>query len=144
MEELLNYLKELVGLMGFEDYSVSYDDIAGRYLVFINDDYKIKTNLPNFVSALDYVFRAKAAQHGEFKLVLVDVNNYRKERENIIIEIAKGAARKAATTKEEVSLPAMNGYERRIIHMELASRPDVCTESIGEGKERYVIVRPIE
>ena len=76
-------------------------------------------------------------------VVFVDVNSYRKERENIILELARGAARKAAGTKTDITLPPMNAYERRLIHSELASRPDIKTESVGEGKERYVVVKPI-
>ena len=38
----------------------------------------------------------------------------------------------------------MNSYERRIIHVELASRPDVATESVGLGRARYVVIRPID
>ncbi len=144
MEELQNYLKKFIELMGFGDFSVSYDESTGRYLVFINDDYHIKKNLPVLVSNIDHLFRLAAGRYGIEKLILVDVNNYRRERENIIVELAKGAARKAAATKAEIPLPAMNAYERRLVHMELASRPDVCTESIGEGKNRYVVIRPIE
>ncbi|TSC82531.1 MAG: spoIIIJ-associated protein, partial [Parcubacteria group bacterium Gr01-1014_19] len=84
-----------------------------------------------------------AKKHGIEANLFVDINNYRKERENLIVEIAKAAARKVTMTKAEVKLPAMNSYERRLIHMELSTRPDVKSESMGEGKERYVIVRPI-
>ena len=37
----------------------------------------------------------------------------------------------------------MNSYERRLVHVELAIHPDVTTESIGAGKNRYVIIKPI-
>ena len=33
----------------------------------------------------------------------------------------------------------MNAYERRLVHTELATRPDVKTESIGEGSERHIV-----
>ena len=38
----------------------------------------------------------------------------------------------------------MNSYERRLVHVELAVHPSVTTESAGEGRERYVIIKPIE
>ena len=37
----------------------------------------------------------------------------------------------------------MNSYERRLVHTALAIHPDVTTESVGEGKERYVVIKPI-
>ena len=84
-----------------------------------------------------------AEKCGVAESVFIDVNNYRKEREKIIIELAKAAARKVAATQKEVSLPVMNAYERRLVHLELSSRPDVATESVGEAKERYVVVKPL-
>ena len=74
--------------------------------------------------------------------VLVDINDYRKDRESLIIKLARVAARKAVATKERVPLPSMNAYERRIVHTELSMRPDVETESDGEDRERHVVVRP--
>ena len=36
----------------------------------------------------------------------------------------------------------MSSYERRIVHMQLASRKDVLTESIGQEPERKVVIKP--
>jgi spoIIIJ-associated protein len=36
----------------------------------------------------------------------------------------------------------MNAYERRIVHMNIADDKRVETESIGEGEDRKVIVKP--
>jgi len=74
---------------------------------------------------------------------MLDVNNYRRQREDLIVELAKAAARKVAATQTEISLPPMNAYERRLIHAELAERPDLKTESKGEGKERAVVIKPL-
>jgi len=38
----------------------------------------------------------------------------------------------------------MNSYERRLVHMEIASNPDLKTESVGIGKTRHVVIKPIE
>ena len=78
------------------------------------------------------------------EIIFLDINNYRQERETLIAELSRAAAKKAVATKGEISLPAMNSYERRLVHMALALHPEVKTESAGEGKERYVIIRAIE
>jgi len=36
----------------------------------------------------------------------------------------------------------MSAYERRIVHLELAERKDITTESTGEEPERRVVIRP--
>ena len=143
MEELQNNLKKLIELMGFEDFSLNCDVEGNRFSLFVNEGEGFKKMLPLFVTNLDHLVKLMAKKQESEPAVFIDINNYRKEREGIILEIARGAARKVVATKEEITLPTMNAYERRLIHMELASRPDIKTESMGEGKNRYVVVKPI-
>ncbi len=137
-------IKKIIELMGFEDFRVEIRPEERRGLIFIYDSVNlVKENLPTIVESINHLTGMMAKKHNE-QAIFFDVNNYRQERENLISELAKAAAKKAATTKEKISLPAMNSYERRIVHVALATRPDVKTESAGQGKERYVIVMPIE
>ena len=128
--------------MGFEDFSVEDNNEGKRVSVLIIDDKFFKDALPYFVSDLNYLVRLITRKEN-WEDVLIDVNNYLKEREGLILELARAAARKAAATKEEISLPPMNSYERRLVHTELAGRPDLKTESAGEGKDRYVVIKPL-
>ncbi|MCX6702343.1 MAG: hypothetical protein NTW60_00510 [Candidatus Wolfebacteria bacterium] len=143
MEELQNDLKKLIEMIGFRDFSVNLEPESSRISVFFESNDYIKDNLPSIVASFNLLVKLMAKKRNPESIVFVDVNSYRKERENIILELARGAARKAAGTKTEITLPPMNAYERRLIHSELASRPDIKTESVGEGKERYVVVKPI-
>ena len=101
-----------------------------------------KENIPTLVLNIERLARLMAKQL-ELPPAIIDVNYYKKEREGLIIKLARAAARKAAATGEPVDLPHMNAYERRLVHTELAVRPDVETESSGEGRVRHVVVRPI-
>lgn len=130
-------------MIGFRDFSVNLEPESSRISVFFESNDYIKDNLPSIVASFNLLVKLMAKKRNPESIVFVDVNSYRKERENIILELARGAARKAAGTKTEITLPPMNAYERRLIHSELASRPDIKTESVGEGKERYVVVKPI-
>lgn len=143
MDQLQENLQKIVEMMGFRDYSLNYDEASSRISIFIGDREVSEKNLPVLVSSFDHLIKLVAKKISGERPIFVDINNYRRERENIILELARGAARKAVATKEEVALPMMNAYERRLIHAELASRPDIKTESVGEGKERYVVVKPI-
>lgn len=142
MEEFTNHLKELVSLMGFGEAVFEEGTSHELVSIIINDSFLTPERVPDLVLNLNRVSRLIAKRLGVNPLI-VDVNNYRKERENLIVELARAAARKAVAAKESVSLPTMNAYERRLVHTELAMRPDVTTESVGEGRDRYVIVKVV-
>ncbi len=72
----------------------------------------------------------------------LDVNDYKKKKSEYLRETARTTADEVALTKNEKELPAMSSYERRIIHLELAGRNDVTTESLGQEPERRVIIKP--
>lgn len=72
----------------------------------------------------------------------LDINDYKKKKIEYLKELARSTADEVALTKKEKMLPAMLAYERRIIHMELAGRGNVTTESVGEEPERKLIIRP--
>lgn len=139
-----NFLTKLIELMGFSDYKLDVDAEHHHARLFIhNDPGLIKENLPAMVENFNLLLQLFARKNNE-QPVFLDINNYRSERENLIIELVRAAARKVVATKREISLPAMNSYERRLAHLELAHHPDVFTESVGKGKGRYVVVKPIK
>ena len=72
----------------------------------------------------------------------LDINDYKKKKLDYLKEMARSLADEVVLTKKEKVLPAMSAYERRIIHLELAGRSDVTTESIGEEPERKVVINP--
>jgi len=72
----------------------------------------------------------------------LDINNYKKKKIEYLKELARDLANEVALTKRERQLPAMPAYERRVIHLELAGRSDVTTESLGQEPERKIIIRP--
>ena len=144
IETVKDIIKKLFELGGFNDFSIDADVEGKRISIFIHD-FDIKDLLPKII--LDFERIAKLAlkkiDPTSIDNLVLDMNNYRREREHLIAELAKAAARKVLMNKQEVQLPAMNAYERRIVHMELASRPDVKTESAGLGPERHIVVKPI-
>ena len=144
MENLETLIKKIIELMGFSDFRVDVKSDQRRGSVFIYDNPTlVKENLPVLVESVNHILQMITKKNLE-PPVFFDVNNYRQERENLIAELARAAAKKVLQTKKRVSLPAMNSYERRLVHVELAIHPEVTTESIGAGKERYVVVKPID
>ncbi|MDP4007111.1 MAG: R3H domain-containing nucleic acid-binding protein [bacterium] len=78
---------------------------------------------------------------GEPVYVALDINDYQKNKERYVRELARTTADEVSLLKTPKELPAMSPAERRIVHMELQERSDIETESAGEGEERRVIIR---
>lgn len=80
---------------------------------------------------------------GENFIFNLDINDYKKKKEKHLMEIAQSLADWVALEKKEKELPPMPAYQRRIIHLALAKREDVQTESKGEEPERRVVIKPV-
>lgn len=96
------------------------------------------------LSALQHILRLLIRRKTDEKFkFLVDVNRYLQAKSDSISEIAWEAAKQAINERKPVVLRPMSAYERRLVHLELSENENVKTESIGEGKERKVVVRPV-
>lgn len=72
----------------------------------------------------------------------LDINDYKKKKQEYLREMARSVADEVSLTKKEKILSPMPAYERRIIHLELAGREDVVSESMGQEPERRVVIKP--
>ena len=62
----------------------------------------------------------------------LDVNDYKKQREESLQELARGMAEQTLSSKNSIALRPMSSYERRIVHMEIAKHPELITGSLGD------------
>lgn len=76
----------------------------------------------------------------EYYKVTIDTEDYRKKREEALINLAHGLAKKVIRTRKEIVLEPMKPYERRIIHTALQNYNKVKTHSIGEEPNRKLVV----
>jgi spoIIIJ-associated protein len=95
------------------------------------------------LSALQHLLRVLMRKKSEDRINFnVDVNGYREDQRQSIVDLAHEIANKVSQEKKAVVLRPMNAYERRIVHVELAKMDDIRTESIGEGDDRKVVIKP--
>lgn len=74
--------------------------------------------------------------------VAVNIGDYLQKREEQLQKLALNLAMKAKFSQEQQIIPNLTAAERRIIHLALADRPDVVTQSEGEGKLRQLTIKP--
>ena len=95
------------------------------------------------VDALQLLANQAAGQLSDDPVrVVIDVEGNADAREDRLSGLAEKVARRARETGRSVRLDAMNGRDRRIIHLALRDEDDIATMSTGEGRYRQVIVVP--
>lgn len=149
-KKLEDTVNELISKMGFQaEVSVQKSDEDGRE-TFICD---LKTDESNFLigqyginlQSLQHIARVVVRKKLEDKINFVlDVNSYRKEKNDSVTKMAKSFADQALAEKRAVVMRPMSSYERRIVHLELSKDERIKTESIGEGEDRRVVIKPAD
>lgn len=79
---------------------------------------------------------------GAWARVYVNVGDYREKREEALMLMAQHAADRAVASGRAVELTRLSPAERRVIHLTLSGDERVETESIGEGEQRKLLVKP--
>lgn len=140
-------IKEILSKMTFDSVEVEITKNIEEATVF-----NIKTEESSFLIG-QYGVNLQALQHivrmvcknivPEKVNFVLDINCYRQEKNNSIEKIAREAAQEAIQNKKDVVLRPMTPYERRIVHLELSQNSQVRTESIGEGEDRKIVVKPV-
>jgi spoIIIJ-associated protein len=74
--------------------------------------------------------------------VYVNIGDYREKREETLMHMAQRAADRALASGRPVELSRLSPSERRIIHLTLSGDERVATESVGEGQDRVLLVKP--
>lgn len=74
----------------------------------------------------------------------LDVANYKLKRMRNIEREVRTIAEEVSKSKLDASLDPMNSYERRLVHSMIDEFKNLTTESVGEGRERHVIIKYVE
>jgi spoIIIJ-associated protein len=157
-ETARDIVRELIQKMGFQceieiagEKQGQNDELSGQVetvLVF-----NVKTEESSFLigqygvnlQALQHLarilVRKKTEQRSNF---ILDINSYRQEKNRSILLLAREMAQQVLREKRAVVLRPMSPYERRIVHLELSQNLQIKTESVGEGENRKVVIKPAE
>jgi spoIIIJ-associated protein len=148
MEESILYAqKYLEDLLSFFGLNTQVDAT--------HDDEVIQLNVPSSamngfligqhgdtMRSLQYLVSTALKNQGhEYWRVNVDIANYKQQRADRLIEKAQAWLDKVKSTNEPLELQPMNAADRRIIH-KLADDSGLITESVGEGRDRRVVLKP--
>jgi len=111
-------------------------DIEGNDLSFLIGRKAETINALQFITSL-----IVGRELGRWVPLQIDVQKYRKRREDELRKLARRIAEQVVSTGRNQALEPMPPNERRIVHIELRDHPLVETESKGEDPKRKVEVR---
>lgn len=139
------------------------DAIIGRIFEIMHDDskYEIKNNngkvevvidsgesshligykgrtIEAFQSTINSILQKDTEENAK---VFVEVNGYKKKKEETLKRLANKMADNVVRFKKVIKLEPMSAYERMIVHTEIAKRNDVITESVGVEPRRRVVIK---
>lgn len=73
--------------------------------------------------------------------ILINVNDYREKQTERLNEMAREYAQKTLDSKTAGYINDLSSYERRIIHQLVTTEyPDLTSYSVGEGRDRQLVV----
>lgn len=78
------------------------------------------------------------------KKVYIDVENYRRKRQDTVEQIAEKMAKKVLVTRRSIKLEPMNSYERKAIHNALSGIEHIGTHSEGVEPNRCLVIDYID
>lgn len=137
-------LAELLDSLGFSDAVISQDqlDDSPMLAIAVDEHSLLIGRRGENLYALQTLFNSLLRKRDvTAPLVALDVAGYKKDHLEKIMRIAEDAAQKVQVYGHDFELKPMTPYERRIVHMVLADKSDLETDSVGEDPQRKVIIK---
>lgn len=151
MEESIAYAKKyLEDLLSF--FGLNTDVYATT-----EDEEVIELNIPSThlngfligqrgetMRALQFVVSsALKNQNYTYTRVNVDVAEYKKQRADRLATTAEEWIKKVQDSGAPYELRPMNAADRRVIHR-VAADAGIVSDSVGEGRDRHIVLKPVE
>lgn len=149
MEDSISYAKKyLEDILSFFGLNTDIEAIASEDAVI--ELHVPSTHLNGFLigqhgdtmRALQFLV-SSALRNGGFEVtrVSLDIADYKKNRADRVATQAEEWLKQVKASGEAMVLEPMNAADRRTIH-KLAGEEGVLTESVGEGRERHIVLKP--
>ncbi|MCL5439136.1 MAG: KH domain-containing protein [Patescibacteria group bacterium] len=137
IKDLLKYL-EIEG-----DFTLTENDEGIEVVLNTKDTGIVIGYHGEVLEALQLVFSLVISKKiGWFVRISLEVGDYKKNRIDFVKNLALQTKERVLLEKKEFTLPNLRSWERRIVHLSLQDDKEVVSESIGEGKDRVLIIKP--
>ncbi len=141
-KDAINFLKEVTLCLNMICEIECREEDKNLYIEIKGEDvHKLIGKRGYTLDSLQYLTNLAVNKgEGNYKNVVIDIENYRERRKEAVETLANNIAKKVLRTGKSVTLEPMSAYERRIIHVTLQDNPKIKTSSAGKEPYRYVVV----
>jgi spoIIIJ-associated protein len=138
----VNVLRDLLALMGVEAEVALDDNPRHEGIEVLGPDLGalIGRGGENLVALQQITSAITSRRVGRTVHIPLDIEGYRRRREEQLREIARRVAARVRASGQAVTLEPMLAYERRIVHLAVQDTPGVKTESVGVDPNRRVVI----
>lgn len=137
------YIKDVCHELGLDaSIKTFYKDDLIKILIETNHNSILIGNNGACLQSLNEL--VKLAVSSKFKKrtrILLDIGNYKDKKYSRVIFVAKKAAKEVSKTHTDIKLDPMTPDERKKVHNALSSWRNIKTESVGDGKNRAIVIR---
>jgi len=141
-EDIASFVQNIVSAMGAE-LTTSVEDTPEATRINLNGEdggILIRREGEGLQALQHLVATAFRRQLGEDNRIIVDCNNYRRDKDAELQRMARFVADRAKNSGAPQEMGPLNPYERRIVHLAIAEDPGVSSESIGDAFMKTVII----
>lgn len=138
------YLEDILSFFGLNTdiYATSEDDVIELSVPSTHLNGFLIGQKGETMRALQYLVGSALRNGGhEYSRVNIDVADYKKSKADRLAETAAEWIETVKKSNEPMSLRPMNSADRRVIH-KVATEAGLITESVGEGRDRHVVLKP--
>ncbi len=140
--------ESLLGKM-IEKFEVEVMEDAGVFQVVIKTDEEVSTVIGRHGETIRAIQKILEVilykQVGEAVDILVNVNDYREKQKERLEALASEYAGQAQSSSEPVEIKNLSSYERKMIHEYVTQNfPELTTYSVGEGRDRRLVIKTKE
>lgn len=143
-QQLSEILDNLLGLLLLEgSYEIEEDENGINVLIETKDAGRLIGSGGQSLDGLQLIVNQMMSRKtpDNYKRVILDVGGWRKQKEEELQASAKSWAKQVLETGKVVELEPMSPWQRRIVHMVVSETEGVESESVGEGRDRHVVIK---
>lgn len=135
-----DYLEELLDIVDLDGDIDTYTEGDRAHISIVTESQTLVGKNAEVLEALQDLARlAVLTETGRRSRLILDVAGHREKRRTELLVMAQEAVVEAKTSGEAVRLPAMNAFERKIVH-DAVAEAGLVSESEGIEPQRRVVV----